>query len=87
MKDNWKPIEDDNYYMDDLDWFGDDPLPKPKKFNPRYEKSHRESAEYIEGGILNMKFPAITYDDQIDFHNWLRDTPTEYILVKLGDKK
>lgn len=77
--------------MDELNWFGDDPFSdpfsKPKKRRPKHENDYHQFEEYIEGSKLNMRFSAITYDDQIDFHNWLRDTPTEWIVQKLKEEK
>jgi hypothetical protein len=86
---NWKPVEDDGYYMDDIDWYGDRPhLPETPKRRIRKEKSYKEFLEYLHAREMQNQKQPITYDDQIDFHQWLRDTPIDWIIQKLkeGDK-
>jgi len=40
-------------------------------------------AEYWEGGKKQKELTPIAYDDQIDLHNWLRDTPVEWLIATL----
>lgn len=71
--------------MGDLDWFGESP--DYDSLRRKNEKNYRDFTEYIEASRMQFRLQPINYDDQIDFHNWLRDTPDEYIFFKLGDKR
>ncbi len=93
--DSIPPIEDDGYYMDDekVDWFGEHnesiPYDEKKKSRPlrHREKTVKEFYEYNEARTKQIYGKPVTYDDQIDFHLWLRDTPSEWVFQKLKEKK
>jgi len=76
---------------DDSDGYLYDETPEdmPPKMKPLKKKVGRwlrgEVSEYLDSWALRASNFIIDYDYQIDFHNWLRDTPTAYLMLKLGE--
>jgi hypothetical protein len=73
----------DDYFYDPMP---EDMPPQRKPLKKKVGKWLRgDVKEYLDSWNLRASNFVLDYDYQIDFHNWLRDTPTPYLMLKLGE--